>query len=1286
MRDRSTSHSTIATALGGMLLLPLLALTDHPAAAAEAGGPDAGGLPLPAADPFRPDAGRPPEVVVHYKVPRGPDRSTEFGTADQQRLRASLNRRAGAVAVREQPQSGLAVVRLAGDADVDRAVQVYRRDPAVAFAEPNQSWSTQDIPSDPRVAEQWALHNTGQTGGRAGADIDAPRAWDRTTGSRSVVVVVIDTGIDAEHPDLAPNVWSNPGEIPGDHRDNDHNGYVDDVHGWDAVDHDGDPSDTNGHGTHVAGTIGARGDNHIGIAGVSWRVSIAGCRFLDETGSGATDGAVACLDYVKALRRAGVPVVATNNSWAGSGSSELLRRAIRRQLRVLFVAAAGNDGEDIDRRPGYPASYPLPNVLAVAATDDSDHTAAFSNVGRGTVLVGAPGVDIVSLRAAGTDMYGDGAHFVPDGDPDARYYGASGTSMATPHVTGVAALVKARHPHLAAWQIRNRILAGAEPVDVLEGSSATGARLDALGAVTCSDRTLLTPVGAPPTFPLPAGRPVTFRVLHVDCGDPAGAVRASTERGDTFLLRDDGVVPDFLAGDGVYSARFVPTTDTRRVRFGAGGLTRVLPALAVDPYTAQAQVGLPYQHRLQVVEGTAPVTWTLVDGSLPDGVDLGGRTGVLSGVPAAAGRTKALVRVRDRSGRATLVEVAVNVVDDPLGEHVITVDHSAPAEVVPLDHAVDADGNTVVVGRYTDPVTRDEDVAVTKYAPDGSVVWRRLRRSDTSWWANWGTGVALAPDGSIYVTSEYPYFHADSDVVLTKLTADGDEVWTTTYSEGWVERANAVTVDASGDVLVVGTLEKGSESSVLTLRFHPDGALAWARTFHADGDVIDLGRGVGTDPEGNVLVAGGSGFVFESSGGLDLFSYSVLLLKYDAAGELVWSSFEHDPVTRRLDVADAMVVDAAGNTFLGGTFSSDISKYDADGALAWAAPVTTLADAGTQDLALGPDGEVVVAAHVVDAERRRHVNALATLDPDGAPLDFRRVEGDHLDGSMDVSVDGSGLLRLTLASAGGTVLTSFGQPLAVRTAHLPPAVRGSDYHHRLRVAGGVRPVSWDVSDGALPSGLTLDPATGEIAGVPLDGAPATFTVTATAADGVTASRELTLDVAFVAIDEVLGLGAVPVDQPWQLTLTAQGSATPFAWDVSGGDLPPGVLLDPDTGVVSGIPTTPGSFPVTVRVTDAEGHSAEVILTVVVVAPLVVTTSSLPDAVVGQPYSVTLAHGGGVAPYAWGFGGEVPAWLAVDMDTGELSGVPTESGVFEVPVFVTDGTPSAAFLTLSLTVG
>ena len=349
---------------------------------------------------------------MHYKVPRGPDRSTEFGTADQQRLRASLNRRAGAVAVREQPQSGLAVVRLAGDADVDRAVQVYRRDPAVAFAEPNQSWSTQDIPSDPRVAEQWALHNTGQTGGRAGADIDAPRAWDRTTGSRSVVVVVIDTGIDAEHPDLAPNVWSNPGEIPGDHRDNDHNGYVDDVHGWDAVDHDGDPSDTNGHGTHVAGTIGARGDNHIGIAGVSWRVSIAGCRFLDETGSGATDGAVACLDYVKALRRAGVPVVATNNSWAGSGSSELLRRAIRRQLRVLFVAAAGNDGEDIDRRPGYPASYPLPNVLAVAATDDSDHTAAFSNVGRGTVLVGAPGVDIVSLRAAGTDMYGDGAHFV----------------------------------------------------------------------------------------------------------------------------------------------------------------------------------------------------------------------------------------------------------------------------------------------------------------------------------------------------------------------------------------------------------------------------------------------------------------------------------------------------------------------------------------------------------------------------------------------------------------------------------------------------------------------------------------------------------------------------------------------------------------------------------------------------------------------------------------------------------------------------------------------------------
>ncbi|HET9252645.1 MAG TPA: S8 family peptidase, partial [Candidatus Eisenbacteria bacterium] len=384
----------------------------------------AGVLSVPRPVSAAPPGMVPGEVLVRFKA-----------TASRSDIRAVMNE-LGATRVRRFQKIRAEHHRITR-LSVEDAVHRFRNHRAVEIIEPNWIVQADDVPNDPQFDLLWGLRNTGQTGGLAGADIDAVPAWDVQTGSRDVVVAVIDTGTDYDHPDLAGNIWTNTGEVPDNLIDDDGNGYVDDVHGYDFHNEDGDPMDDNGHGTHVSGTIGAVGNNGVGMTGVARDVRIMALKFLGGNGSGATSDAVASVEYAIQM---GAHVM--NSSWGGSNFSALLQLAIENAnaAGISFVAAAGNSGISLDSFRHYPASYPVPNVIAVASTTHHDILSPFSNFGATTVHLAAPGSSIWSTL------------------PGSSYGHISGTSMATPHVAGAIALLRSEFPNMAASQIKTTVL------------------------------------------------------------------------------------------------------------------------------------------------------------------------------------------------------------------------------------------------------------------------------------------------------------------------------------------------------------------------------------------------------------------------------------------------------------------------------------------------------------------------------------------------------------------------------------------------------------------------------------------------------------------------------------------------------------------------------------------------------------------------------------------------------------------------------------------------------------
>jgi subtilisin family serine protease len=360
------------------------------------------------------------------------------------------------------------------DADAITTAAQYLALPEVEYAEPNMEIEIPEaidtsllpvLPADPQFDDQWALANSGQRGGKKGADISATLAWATTTGDDDVVVAVLDSGVDYRHEDLAPNMWKRPASVApyGDAE----LGSVDDEEGFNAIDNAADPMDDNGHGTHCAGIIGAEGGNNIGITGVNWHVRIMPLKFMNAGGFGTTKDAIEAINYVIDRKKAGVNVRIISASWGSTQKSRALGDAIRAAYEndILFVAAAGNATTNNDRSPHYPSSYDVPNVISVAALDRNDQLASFSNYGLKSVAIAAPGKDILSTWLGNS------------------YEEKSGTSMATPVVSGVAALIVAANPRISVDQLRKRLLASVDPLPALKGKIVTGGRVNAAKAL-----------------------------------------------------------------------------------------------------------------------------------------------------------------------------------------------------------------------------------------------------------------------------------------------------------------------------------------------------------------------------------------------------------------------------------------------------------------------------------------------------------------------------------------------------------------------------------------------------------------------------------------------------------------------------------------------------------------------------------------------------------------------------------------------------------------------------------
>jgi len=501
---------------------------------------------------------------------------------------------------------GLKLARVSPERTLD-AIKALRGRPDVLYAEPNYIRHFDAVPNDSFYGSQWPLKNSTSLGD---GGISTESAWDTTTGNQNIVVGVIDSGIDIDHRDLKDNIFTNTSEIANNNVDDDNNGFVDDVNGWDFIHHDRtvfDNADDDFHGTHVAGIIGARGNNSAGIAGVNWNVQLLPLKAIGP-GGGTDSVLLEAYNYAKALRQRGVNLRVLNNSYGGQAFSQSLFDAIKElgNAGILFVAAAGNETLSNDFVPHYPATFDLPNVISVAASTQSGFFASFSNRGSQTVHLAAPGDNVLSTTPHG--YTGDGlvaANTDPDGS---TYSNISGTSMAAPHVSGAAALAVAANPDISLQKLRSAVLFGVDESGVFFTRTITQGRLNANRTVQFALENDTTAPAVAPEFSINSQDGRSLFVFWRTAGDDWMTGHASLEE---FLFTDSTTGEVFRVNQEIPANPGVSTSRTVKIPFGhtSGQLSLrttdnvgntsiatvdvTVPLNIADPYTVSAGPATP---------------------------------------------------------------------------------------------------------------------------------------------------------------------------------------------------------------------------------------------------------------------------------------------------------------------------------------------------------------------------------------------------------------------------------------------------------------------------------------------------------------------------------------------------------------------------------------------------------------------------------------------------------------------------------------------------------------------
>ncbi len=992
-------------------------------------------------------------------------------------------------------------------------------DPRVRYVEPNHVITTAVIPDDPSFGQLWGLNNTGQTGGTPDADIDAPEAWNVATGSSNVVVAVVDTGVDFGHPDLAAQQWVNPGENCGSSDpeiscpertngiDDDNDRFLDDWRGWDFVSGDNNPVDDHNHGTHVAGTIGAVGNNGTGITGVNWNVRIMALKFLDASGSGDSFDAAAATTYAVDHGAA-----IANNSWGGGPPEQVLEDAVdyADAHGMLFVAAAGNDGANNDASPFYPASYDSDGLVAVAATDANDNLASFSNYGAKSVDLAAPGAGILSTTRGG------------------GYQSFSGTSMATPHVVGAAALVKAHFPAATAYGMKALLFSSVDPKSSLAGKVVTGGRLNVGNALSCSNAPRVWLDAPRNGFAAGLGDAVPVKVLATNCAVPAGVGNVSvTVNGSPVALSASS--PD----TGLYSGTFTPSAEgaltvTAAVTVGGSTATQTANGTAVRNYTCQ-EIEDPW---VNVTGGTRLSGASDSD----DGFSAVNITFPFSFYGSSYSTAHVSANGFLTLGSSTGADAYANV----------GIPSSSPPNGVIAPFWDDLDPTAQDSGAVFTGVTGSSPNRVLH------VEWSNLKH-----WSLNGSGTATFELSLYQATGEIRFRYLDTDF--------GNSTWNAGASAtaGLENLAGTIGRELSFNQSL---LTSGKEISCTLGAAPPPPPPAPTITTTNLADATNatvysqtLAASGGTPPYSWSIVSGD----LPSGLSLNLTTGAITGTPDDTVGpkqfmaQVTDSGSQSDTQDLVVALADPLTVTTTslpGGT-VGQAYSQVVAATGGKSPYAWSLATGSL-----------PPG-------------------LALNASTGAVTGTPTTAGTF--GFTVQATDAGNPVR----TATQALSISLVAPLTITTTSLAAGTVGQSYSQTLSASGGQTPYTWSVASGSLPPGLSLNSATGAVTGTPTAAGTYGFVAQVTdGAQTDTQTLSITVSSTAALVISSWNLPGGKVGSTYSGTVTASGGATPYTWSVASGMLPPGLGLVQGTPAmtISGTPTTVGRYTFTIRVTDTLG--------------------------------------------------------------------------------------------------